>query len=262
MTIFFSDNEKNSDWAIAEYPSNTEYCIFVLNKKKTPQPMAIQKSSFDFLKKIQKNNNKEWFTKNKSLYLEAKADMESYIDAVNTELSKTDEIEKAKLYRIYRDVRFSKDKTPYKSHFALSLTRATAYRRGGYFIRLAPGASFVGGGFYSPDASDLKHIRQQIAADSTPLRKILKSKKFKDTFGELMGDKLKTSPKGFDKDHPDIDLLRYKSFYTFHNFSDSEVLSPNFVKETVKVLKAIRPYFDYMSDILTHDLNGISLLDK
>lgn len=224
--------------------------------------MAIQKSSLDFLKKIKKNNNKDWFAENKPVYLEAKSDIEEYIDAVKNELAKTDEIEKAKLFRIYRDVRFSKDKTPYKTHFSVSLNRATAYRRGGYYISIQPGQSMVGGGFYNPNPADLKHIRAQIAADSKPLRKIIKSKKFVDTFGELQGQKVKTAPKGYAKDHPDIDLLRHKSFYTFKTFSDKEVLSPTFAYETVKVFKAIRPYFDYMSDILTHNMNGISLLDK
>jgi len=224
--------------------------------------MGLQKSSFQFLKKLEKNNTREWFTENKPTYEVAKADVKALLFKIEAELNKTDEIEKAKLYRIYRDVRFSKDKTPYKTHYALSLTRATAYRRGGYFIRLAPGSSMVGGGFYAPEASDLKHIRSHIAADAKPLRKVLKAKKWKDTFGELHGAQLKTAPKGFDKEHPDIDLLRYKNFYAFKDFTDAEVQSDDFEKQVITTLKAIRPFFDYMSDILTHDLNGHSLIER
>jgi len=224
--------------------------------------MGLQKSSFQFLKKLEKNNNKEWFHTNKPTYEVAKADVKAFLGKIEAEMGKTDEIEKAKLFRIHRDVRFSKDKTPYKTNYALSLARATAYRRGGYFIRLAPGSSMVGGGFYSPESADLKHIRSHIAADAAPLRKVLKAKKFKDTFGELHGNQLKTAPKGFDKEHPDIDLLRYKNYYAFKDFTDAEVLSDGFEKQVVATLKAIRPFFDYMSDILTHDLNGHSLLDQ
>ena len=145
--------------------------------------MGLQKSSFQFLKKLEKNNTREWFTENKAAYDVAKDDVKALLSQIEDNLNKTDEIEKAKLYRIYRDVRFSKDKTPYKTHYALSLARATAYRRGGYFIRLAPGSSMVGGGFYAPEASDLKHIRSHIAADASPLRKVLKAKKFKEIIG-------------------------------------------------------------------------------
>lgn len=223
----------------------------------------MKTASLKFLKDLTQNNTKDWFAEHKPIYQEAYDDAKELMAAVEAELNKSDVIEKAKIFRIYRDVRFSKDKTPYKDNFSMSFSRATAYRRGGYYLFIKPGGeSMVGGGFYKPEPSDLKLIRSHIAADSKPLRKIIASKQFKSMFGELKGEQVKTAPKGFDKEHPDIDLLRYKSFYVMRNFTDKEVTGPDFVKLVGQTYKAIRPYFDYMSEILTHDLNGISLIDR
>ena len=185
--------------------------------------------------------------------------MKGFLGSVEDELNKYDVIEKKKLFRIYRDVRFSKDKTPYNSHFSMSLGREGAFRRGGYFLKVTPGGSMVGGGFYNPNPHDIKLIRSHIASNSKPLRKIIASKKFKDTFGELMGNQVKSAPRGYDKDHPEIDLLRYKSMYVFREFKDSEVTSTGFMKEVNKTYKAIQPFFAYMTEILTHDLDGVPL---
>jgi len=221
---------------------------------------AVSKSTFKFLKDIEKNNNREWFKENKSRYDLANSEMKELLEEIANSLAKFDEIEKKKLFRIYRDVRFSKDKTPYSTNFRMSLGRSGDYKRGGYYIRIAPnGQTMVGGGFYNPESSDLKLIRSHIAADDKPLRKILKSKKFQSTFGELMGDQVKSAPKGYSKDHPAIDLLRYKSMYVFHTFTDKEVLSGNFIKEVTKIYKDIQPFFSYMTEILTHDLDGVPL---
>ena len=220
---------------------------------------AVEKSTFKFLKDIRKNNHREWFHANKEAYTSANNNMKALLTQLETELNKFDVIEKKKLFRIYRDVRFAKDKTPYNSHFSMSMGREGAFRRGGYYLKVTPGDSMVGGGFYNPNPKDIKLIRDHIAADSKPLRKILASKKFKDTFGELMGAQVKSAPRGYDKDHPEIDLLRYKSMYVFKSYSDKEVTDPKFVKEVIKTWKAIQPYFTYMTDILTHDLDGVPL---
>ena len=220
----------------------------------------IHKSSFKFLKDLAKNNNREWFKAQKDKYQEANDNAKMFLAGVEAELNKIDQIEKKKLFRIYRDVRFSKDKTPYNTSFRMSLGREGHFRRGGYFLKVQPGGqSMVGGGFYNPSPSDLKLIRSHIATDSKPLRKISSSKKFKDTFGALMGEKVKTAPKGYDKAHPDIDLLRHKSIYVFREFSDAAVMRPDFIKEVVKTYKNIQPFFAYMTDILTHDLDGVPL---
>lgn len=220
---------------------------------------AIEKKTFKFLKDIRKNNHREWFHANKDYYKEANENIKGFLNSIEDEVNKFDVIEKKKLFRIYRDVRFSKDKTPYNSHFSMSLGREGAFRRGGYFMKISPGDSMIGGGFYNPNPKDIKLIRDQIAADDKPMRKLLKSKKFKDNFGELMGNQVKSAPRGFDKEHPAIDLLRYKSMYVFKSFKDSEVTSPKFRSEVVKVYKAIQPFFDYMTEILTHDLDGVPL---
>ncbi len=222
---------------------------------------VITKQNLDFLKKIKKNNNREWFSDNKDIYEEAHENVKAFSNELLIALQELDNIEKLKLYRIYRDVRFSKDKTPYKSSWSGAFSRATKQLRGGYFFSISPGETMIGGGFYKPSPSDLKLIRSKIASDDKPFRKVLNAKKFKDTFGELMGDQVKTAPKGFDKDHPSIDLLRYKSFYVFKSFTDKEVLDASFYKETIKTWKSIRPFFDLMSDVLTTDMNGIPLYE-
>ena len=224
---------------------------------------TISKSTIKYLKDLKKNNHKEWFEKNRAKYELAYEEMYAFGIALQTEMSKHDDLvelsPKKIIKRIYRDVRFSKDKTPYKGYIMGGLKRDTVWKRGGYMFRVMPGASGIGCGFWAPDKNDLKLIRTHIAQDAAPLRKILKSKKFKDTFGELQGDQLKKAPQGFDPEHENIDLLRFKQFLTYRQFSDKEVTDKNFLKEAVKTLRAVRPFFDYMSDVLTHDTNGVAL---
>ncbi len=222
----------------------------------------IEKSTFDFLRKVVKNNNREWFAKNKPLYIDAKDDVTSFGEALKKDMDAHDEIEKLKIYRIYRDVRFSKDKTPYNDHLCGFLSRATKWKRGGMYFHIQPNnESFIAGGFWNPNSKDLARIRQEIAADDSYLRKIISTKKFKNYFQSLKGNQLKTSPRGYDVNHPAIDLLRYKQFLLVHKFSDEQVLSKTFRKEMVKGFLAMRPFFDYMSDVLTTDANGIPLED-
>jgi uncharacterized protein (TIGR02453 family) len=184
-------------------------------------------------------------------------------DSLLFEMNQHDLIEtstgKKSLHRIYRDVRFSKDKTPYKSNWSGGFKRATLQNRGGYYYHIEPGASFLAGGFWGPNKDDLKLIRDHLAQDASSYRDIIESKKFKSTFGDVMGDKLKMSPKGFDIDHPDIDLLRYKQFVLKHNLTDEEVLSASFPAKASKIFKEMRPYFNLMSEYLTSDLDGIEI---
>ena len=228
---------------------------------------VIEKSSLKFLKDLSKNNNRDWFAANKSRYDVMYENMQDFASALQSEMMKHDKIEerpaKKTLYRIYRDVRFSKDKSPYKSHMGGSLRRDTAWLRGGYYFAIQPGGeSMMGAGFWNPNKEDLKLIREQISADPQPLRKVLKSKKFKDHFGQLQGTKLKTCPKGFSKEDPALDLLQYKQYVAYNNYKDTEVTDKGFLKQLVKDFRAIRPFFDYMSEILTHDLNGEPLLKR
>ena len=221
---------------------------------------TISKDAFNFLKELSYNNNKEWFEKHKPTFKAHEKNVKSFFENVKDNLSRHDEIEKLKMFRIYRDVRFSTDKTPYKTHFAASFSRLGAHLRGGYYIHLAPGGSFLATGFWSPNKEDLFRIRKELEMDASEFRKVIGEPSFKKIWGDLAGDAVKTAPKGFDREHPDIDLIQKKQFIFVRNFSDKEVLSDSFLQEVDKSYHAIRPYFDLMSDILTTNLNGESLL--
>ena len=222
--------------------------------------MTIQPGTIEFIKELSNNNNRDWFQNNKPKYEEALSNMKDFVKAVQTALNESDHIEKSNLFRIYRDVRFSKNKEPYKDHFGAGFSRATAKLRGGYYLHIQPGHCFVGGGFWAPNPSDLKRIRDEFAMDDRPIRKILADKTFIKYFGALQGEALKTAPKGFDKEHPAIDLLRMKQFTVSCQFTDEEVTGKSFLDEVKKTFEAMRPYFDYMSEVLTTDLNGVSVI--
>ncbi len=222
---------------------------------------TISKEALDFLKQLSKNNNREWFEINKPKFKSLEADIKEFYAQVRERLESHDEIEKMKMFRIYRDVRFSKDKTPYKTHFAGSFSRLGAHLRGGYYLRIRPGESFIATGFWDPNKEDLFRIRKEFEMDASDFRNVIEKKSLKSVWGEIQGDGVKTAPKGFDKAHPDIDLIKRKQFIFVRNFSDEEVLSNSFLEEVGKSFKAIRPFFDIMSDILTTNLNGESLLD-
>jgi uncharacterized protein (TIGR02453 family) len=224
----------------------------------------IPSSTFDFLRKLKKNNNRDWFNAHKDRYLEEHESMIAFADALLNEMNKHDVIEtpggKASLMRIYRDTRFSNDKTPYKTYWSGFFRRASKSRRGSYYFHIEPGNTFIEGGFWGPEANDLKRIRDEFAFDAKPFRKILASKAFRETFGELRGEKLKTTPKGFSAEDPAIDLIRHKQFLLVKEFSDKEVLARNFLKEANSAFRKMRPFLDYMSETLTTDVNGASLI--
>ena len=219
--------------------------------------------TLNFLSSLAKNNNRDWFNEHKDQYQNALKQVTSFAQAVLDELNADDVIEtasgKKSLHRIYRDVRFSKDKTPYNTHFSGGYKRASAQRRGGFYFRIKPNEIFVAGGFWGPNSDDLKHIRNQIAQEPELFREIISNQEFKSYFREIKGEKLKTAPKGFDKDHPAIDILRYKQFLLTHQFDDKEAIKPDFHLTIVDGYRRMRPFFDYMSEILTTDLNGAPL---
>ncbi len=221
---------------------------------------TLNKETFGFLEELRDNNNREWFTKNKHKYELAKDNAKDFATALMEEMRKHDHIEDLKVFRIYRDVRFSKDKTPYKTNIGCGFTRATEKLRGGLYLNIESNNTFVGGGFWGPNAQDLKRIRNEFLVNAEPFRKIINAKKFKDYFGVLNGEELKTAPKGFDKEHPNIDLIRKKQFLIGRNFTDKEVLSKDFLKECNLSFKAMRPFFDFMSETLTTNENGESII--
>lgn len=228
--------------------------------KNISKSIAVPASSLEFLALLKNNNSREWFNEHKDEFVEQQEYVENFASALLHELNLNDVIEtqsgKKSLYRIYRDTRFSKDKTPYKSHWSGSFKRASKHRRGGYYFHLEKGNSFVAGGFWGPSPADLKLIRDDIAFDGTALRKIISSDGFVFNFGNLKGEQLATAPKGFTKDDPEIDLLRYKQFLLVRKFTDKEVLDQNFVKLAGQTFVAMRPFFDYMSAVLSGDANG------
>lgn len=219
---------------------------------------------FSFLDSLKQNNNRDWFKENKDKYEESHEIMIDFAESLLSEMRTHDLIEtsagKRSLYRIYRDVRFSKNKLPYKTSWSGSFKRATLELRGGYYYHIEPGNTFLVGGFFGPNAQDLKHIRKHIEQDDQPLKDVLNSKSTKTFFGDLIGEQVKTAPKGFSKEHPAIELLRYKQFMLKHSFSDKEVLADNFHIALSGGFKRLRPFFDVMSELLTTDLNGISLV--
>ncbi|MBT8186160.1 MAG: DUF2461 domain-containing protein [Croceitalea sp.] len=221
---------------------------------------SISPEAFQFLKALEKNNNREWFAENKVLFKSHESKIKTFYEAVKNNLSQHDEIEKLKMFRIYRDVRFSKDKTPYKAHFAGSLSRLGKANRGGYYLRIKPGETFIATGFWDPNKEDLLRIRKELEMDASEFKSVIENKDFKKIWGSIQGDSVKTAPKGFDKEHKNIALIRHKQFIFVRNFEDSEVLSSSFIEEIDKSFKAIRPYFDLMSSILTTNLNGESLI--
>lgn len=217
------------------------------------------KKTFEFLKQLEKNNNREWFAQHKAEYDSVVKENKTFFNQVYTELQEYDNLKGMHIFRIYRDVRFSKDQTPYKNNFGVGYSRSKPMLRGGYYIQLEPGNSFVGGGFWGPDAKDLLRIRKEFEINTAEIKKITSDDTFIKYFKEIKGDAVKTAPRGFDKDHPAIDLIRKKQFVVMRKFTDKEVLSDSFQKEAVLTLLAMRPFFDYMSEVLTTDLNGESL---
>jgi len=222
--------------------------------------LMVNKEALDFLKRLEKNNNRDWFTEHKNEFKAHELEMKGLFTVLTEHLNKHDQIEKMKMFRVYRDVRFSKDKTPYKTQFSVSFSRAGAERRGGYYLCIKPGESFIATGFWDPNKEDLLRIRKELEVDASEFREIINAKAFKTIWGELQGDAVKTAPKGFDKNHSDIDLIRRKQFIFVRNFTDKEVLSKDFLKSVNESFIAIKAYFDFMSSVLTTNLNGESLI--
>lgn len=206
-----------------------------------------------FLKAIAKNNNRDWFEKNKPKYLNAKVNFEDFLEAFHKELLTFDDslagLNPRKLgFRIYRDVRFSKDKRPYKVNMGAGFSaHGKMEQEPGYYIHMEPGKCFIAGGLYMPDSERLASIRQEIDYNADAFLKILKDKKFRKLFPALDDfDKLKTTPKGYPKDHEHIDLLRHKSFIVSGYFTDKEVLDKKFLKKAAARAKILKPLNDFL----------------
>ena len=219
----------------------------------------IKSEVFTFLRSLAKNNQREWFHDHKNDYANARQCIIELTASVEHKLNSMDQIEMSKLFRINRDVRFSQDKSPYKSNFSGYFKRLGEQRRGSYYFSIEPDNTVIGGGFYGPNKADLYRIRKEFEVDSS-IQSIVDNKVFKNYFGTLLGEGVSTAPRGFDKNHPNIHWIRKKQWYAFRKFTDEEVIQDNFVEEVIKTYAGLRPFFDYMSEVLTTDLNGESIL--
>lgn len=210
-----------------------------------------------FLKDLKKHNDRDWFQKNKERYLEAKEGFEMLVADVLSEIVKFDSalggLDPKKLpFRIYRDVRFSKDKSPYKTNMGAGFSpNGKLVEEPGYYLHLEPGKSFIAGGIYMPNPANLAKIRQEIDYNMDKLNKVLKSKAFKNLFSNFDDfDKLKTVPKGYAKDHPAIEILKLKSFIVSSSFLDKEVTDKKFVKQASQIARAIKPLNDFLKEAI------------
>jgi len=210
-----------------------------------------------FLSDLKTNNNREWFEKNKDRYIQANNYFLDLVQNVIQEIGKFDQDiayldPKKCAYRIYRDVRFSRDKTPYKTHFGAEM--APGGRRSGlagYYFHIQPGESLVAGGVWHPSAENLTKIRQEIDYNSKDLKKIIEGRSFKEKFGEIKGDKLKRAPKGYDPDHVDIELLTFKDFLAYRIFDDRLVKSESFLENIIENFKVLNPFNNFLNLAIT-----------
>jgi len=214
-------------------------------------------TTFKFLKQLAKNNSKEWFDSNRKTYETSK---EEFIEVVKSVIAKSASFDKglasleAKkcLFRINRDVRFGKDKSPYKLNMGASINPGGKKEMGaGYYMHIEPGKSFLAGGCYMPPPEMLDKIRQEIDYNTTDFKKVVNSKDFKTYFKELsQDDKLKTAPKGYPKDHPELSFLQHKHFIVVHHLKDSEVTDKNFPTYAAKVFKAMLPMNQFLRNCM------------
>jgi uncharacterized protein (TIGR02453 family) len=213
----------------------------------------MQQNTIQFLENIAQNNNKPWFDEHRKEYEAAKKDFELFVGEVLKELSVPEPAfgeQKAKdcVFRIFRDVRFSHDKTPYKSNFGAGFSRGGKNFPGaGYYIHIEPGKSFAGGGIWNPEAPLLKAIRQEIDYSFTEFNDIIGNKDFLKTFGKLDGEKLKTVPKGYDQDNQAIEYLKMKSFTVHHQLDEKSLTGNNLVKDCMHIFAIMKPFVDFLN---------------
>lgn len=210
-----------------------------------------------FLRALEKNNDRDWFQANKSTYeTKLKGPLTELILALGEELDKfapglqTDP--KKAIYRIYRDIRFSPNKKPYKTHAAASFTAKSGEKHvdAGYYFHFSPKELLIGGGLYMPGSPELLAIRRRLSADSAGYRKLTRAAAFKRLFGDVQGDKLTRAPKGFSPDDPALDLLVYKQYLAADTIDPKLVETPKLLPEIVKRFKALQPWIDWINEAI------------
>jgi uncharacterized protein (TIGR02453 family) len=210
---------------------------------------------FAFLHDLRQNNNHEWFEAHRPEYDQAKALFEDFIQGL---IFRFDAVEplgdlaaKDAIFRIHNDMRFAKNKPPYKNHFSAVLAPGSRHSlRLPYYIHIMPGGSLLAGGVHMPTSADLQAIRAAIADDLDPILKVIEASEFRKYFGEVSGEMLKTAPRGYDSAHPQIEMLRHKQFLALHQLSDERVLEPDFADYALQVFAAMKPSFDYLQPLV------------
>lgn len=216
----------------------------------------INQQTFNFLTDLAANNNREWFNDNKQRYEQAKSNVEAFAGELIKELHQFDkdislDLDPRKcVMRIYRDIRFSKDKTPYKDNFGIGNLR-TGKVHIGYYVQVQPGRNLAGGGYWMPEADHLKLIRQEIDYNGNDLKKIIDEPRFKKLFGEFRGqEQLKSLPRDYEADNENIGLIKLKSFAALHSFTDSEMMATNSPKKVAEVLAYIFPLNTFLKNAI------------
>ena len=213
----------------------------------------LKNSTLLFLKDLHKNNNRDWFNENKDRYLSANANVVDFVETLIEEIGEFDEEilridAKKALFRIYRDVRFSKDKSPYKTNFGAGLGMGKGNRISGYYLHIEPGKSFLAGGVYQPDTTVLKEIRKEISINSNEFLSILEQDEFRNNFrGLSVGQKLQRVPAGFEKDDPMAEFLKLKNFIVVHPVSNEALMKEDAAKNFAQIFKSIKPLNDFLS---------------
>jgi uncharacterized protein (TIGR02453 family) len=208
-----------------------------------------------FVRALGRHNNREWFEGHRPQYANARAAFEGYVAALIAELGRTEHFgslsPKDCIFRMNRDLRFSRDKTPYKPYMSAYIaTGGRRSRRLGFYVHLQAGdRSILGGGLHEPEPGQLAAWRASIARDSRPFRRIAAAPRFRRYFGAVRGETLKTAPAGYPRDHPDLDLLRLKRITIWREMVDRQVLSPSFLRETIVTFQAMKPFLAYLQDL-------------
>ena len=218
------------------------------------------KNLIDFLSNLSENNNRDWFNDNKKTFVKLKEDFENFIQELIPKINEIDptigQVEaKNCVFRIYRDVRFSKNKAPYKTHFGAYI--ASGGRKSktcGYYMHIEPEQAFIAAGLYAPESSILKEIRYEIMDNTENFKKIIENKEFKKYYSGLVGEKLKTAPKGFPKDFKDLELIKFKSFEVVHSVDKDDVSLGNLEKHILDAIKVAVPYNRFFNKVIEHIL--------
>jgi uncharacterized protein (TIGR02453 family) len=215
------------------------------------------KEILNYLEKLKANNTKEWFNKNKSEYLDAKASFEIFTDMLINEISGFDKSvagvdAKSCMFRIFRDVRFSNNKAPYKTNFgAFIAPGGRKSQLAGYYVHMEPGASFLGGGIYMPPAENLRLIRKRIFDYPDDFIEVINNREFKKYFDGIFGEKLKTAPRGFPKDWEHIELINHKHYAVAHSVNDEFWNNSEVIQNCIAVFKAQYQLNEYLNEIIS-----------